>query len=826
MRFFQAFFSRLFILAVLALAPLGAAGAAEVVVEGAGRVSQDTIRSYFTGTNQAAVNRGVSDLSATGMFSKVGAKIVNGQIIVSVVESNRIINRVAFEGNSKLKGDQLTVEVHSKGRSGFDEVVAKGDLDRIKEAYKKYGRNEAKVTYRLVSLPNGRVDLVFTIDEGDKTGVREIKFVGNEHVSNYRLHGLMATSEMNFLSFFKTSDVYQPDQVAQDEEAIRKYYMRNGYADFHITNTDVHYQADPAGYNLTISMEEGPLYRISSVSVDSHLPNISNEALQRFLRVAPGSVYNATAIEKTTEALAREVARLGYAFSSVRPHGDRNNATHEIAVVFSVDDGPKVYVERIDVVGNTRTRDYVIRREFDIGEGDPYNHALVERAERKLNSLGFFKKVHISNRPGTSPDRVVVVVEVEDKPTGSISLSGGYSTTEGALAEVAYTETNFLGRGQYLRLSASYGQYSKGWKASFTEPHFLETNLAAGFDLFHSLNDVSPYTLDQTWTTGGTLRVGIPINDELTIQPSYSLYASQVIIPNTTSNPYNDCFNPIAGVTPNTFTPDQTTVDNNCLTNGEASVALKQAAAQGISWTSMGSYSVIYNNLDDRKNPSSGVYAVFKQDFAGLGGQSKFVRETFDGRYYYPITDDFVGMLRAQGGQINAWGGQPLRIIDNFNVSQTLVRGFAPGGIGPRDLSDPNSIAQNGLGGTTYFGGTAEVQFPLFGLPRELGLRGAVFFDAGTLFNYTGATNFSSLVGLPANSACFAGNSPSNNVSQNYSQSNCVSLDDEKRIRSSIGASLLWASPLGPIRFDYAYALTKGKFDQTQAFSFSGGTQF
>ena len=809
-----------------------------VVVEGASRVEAPTIRSYFSGTDQASVNRAVADLSATGMFSKVSAKIVDGQVVVTVVESAQIINRVAFEGGNKLKSDQLAVEIQSKARTGFDKAKADADIDRIKGAYKKIGLSAAQVSYRLVQLPNGRVDLVFTIKEGDKTGVREIKFVGNHAVSSYRLHGLMETSEMNFMSWFKTTDVYDPDRLAKDQEAIRKYYVRNGYADFRITNTDVAYQNDPAGYVITISMEEGAQYHVSGVTVTSRIPKVDSRSLDQFVMLHAGDVYDATAVEKTVDSLTREMARLGYAFSDVRPHGERNEATHQIAIAFTIDDGPKVYIERIDVVGNTRTRDYVIRREFDIGEGDPYNHALVERGERRLNRLGYFKKVHISTRPGSTPDRVIVTVEVEDQPTGSVSLSGGYSTTAGFLAEVAFTETNFLGRGQYVKLSVEEGQYSRGWGVSFTEPYFLDQRLAAGFDVFHKAQNENQWALYETWTTGVNLRLGIPVTDEFTFQPNYSIYQSQISIPNTSSQPYDDCtgsgtYNNTTGLWSGTGTPTvpyylpgtglvNPTQAQNCLLNGQASVAIKQAAAMGPVLTSLVGYSLIWDSIDDRKNPTSGAYLNFHQDFAGLGGESRFMRETFDGKYYYPFTDDLTGLFRLQGGEIDALGGGPLPLMDNFNLGPTLVRGFAPGGLGPRDISDPTSLAGNGLGGTTYFGGSAEMQFPIFGLPKEIGLKGALFADAGTLFGYQGQTNFSNVLGYTYCPP--AGTNPE--TTSPYTQPSCLHVDDERVIRSSVGAGLIWASPLGPIRIDYAYAVTKGKYDQLQAFNFTGGASF
>ncbi len=608
--------------------------AQQVVVEGA-NIDPSTIKPYFTGTDRASLDRGVDDLKATGLYSSVSAKLVDGKIVVTLGGGTQIINRVAFEGNSKIQKDQLEVEVQSKPHTIYNEATAEADIGRIKEAYKKTGRNAALVTKRLVTLPNGRVDLVFTINEGEKTGVREILFVGNHAYSDYRLHNLMQTSTMNLLSWFKNTDVYDPDRLASDEEAIRRFYMKNGYADFRITNTDVVYKDNPAGYVITITMDEGAQFHVSGVTVDFHIAKVDGPALVRLVYMKPGDVYNASAVDKSVEAITREVARQGYAFSEARPHGQRDEINHTIALSFTVDDGPKVYIERIDIIGNTRTRDFVIRREFDIGEGDPYNHVMIERAERRLNALGYFKKVHISNRPGSSPDRVIVTVEVEDQPTGSISISGGYSTIEGFLAELAYTETNFLGRGQYVRLSVSDGQFTQGWKASFTEPYFLGQRLAAGFDLYHQANFNNLYALYDNWTTGATLRLGVPITDDLTFQPFYSLYELQITIPNTTYQPYNDCVGPNQTWFPGgTVVPIPPTPFINCLTNGEAPVEIKQAASYGNQITSLVGFSVLFNNLDNRKDPTSGYYLNYKQDVAGVGGVSRFLRETLDARYY------------------------------------------------------------------------------------------------------------------------------------------------------------------------------------------------
>jgi outer membrane protein insertion porin family len=369
-----------------------------------------------------------------------------------------------------------------------------------------------------------------------------------------------------------------------------------------------------------------------------------------------------------------------------------------------------------------------------------------------------------------------------------------------------------------VRLSVSDGQYSQGWKASFTEPYFLGQRLAAGFDIYHQVNDNNRYALYQNWTTGGTLRLGVPITDDLTFQPNYSLYESKITIPNSSSQPYDDCVGPNQTWFPGgTFIPVTPTFYYNCLSNGEAPVEIKQAAAQGNLVTSLVGFSILYNNLDNRKDPTSGWFVNFKQDIAGVGGQSDFLRETIDARWYHPITEDFIGLIHVQAGQINGFGSKQLDIINNFVLGPSLVRGFAPAGIGPRDIGNFWDTQANALGGTSYWGASAEVDFPIFGLPKEIGLKGAVFADAGNLIGYSGQTNFANFLGYVY---C-----PGPNTIV-LTQPSCANVWDPNLIRTSIGASLIWASPMGPIRFDFALPITKGKYDQTQVFNFSGGATF
>ncbi len=798
-------------LGVLAVAATAAA-AASITVEGNRRVDSDTIASYFRGTDQAAVNKGVKDLYATGLFSDVRVRHEGGRLVVQVAENN-VINRVVFEGNSKVKNEQLQAEIASRSRGPYSPAMVEADIERIRDVYRRAGRAAAKVSARTVDLPNGRVDVVFKVDEGDKTGVKTIEFIGNQAYSSGKLRDLMQTTEMNFLSFFKTSDVYDPDRIASDLELIRRFYLKNGYADFRVVGSDARFDPELGGYVITISVEEGVQYQVGSVSVENHLPDIDTATLQSLLRLSVGETYNGDMVQKTVDALSKEVSKHGYPFTQVRPRGDRDPAARTVSIVFVLEEGPRVYVERIDVRGNTRTRDYVVRREFEISEGDAYNKVLVDRAERRLNNLGFFKKVRITNEPGSAQDRVVIVVDVEDQPTGSLSVSGGYSTTDGFIGEVSVSETNFMGRGQYVRLAGALGQYSRGVDLSFTEPYFLGSRIAAGFDAYAKVSNVSRYTFYNNFIVGGTFRLGLPITEEITFSPRYSIYESRISIPNNGTRPYNDCTFPINGITPPT-NGTELGFGNSCLSNGEASLALKEA--QGSFLTSLFGYTLSYNTLDNYRTPTAGVFAELRQDFAGVGGDNHFLRTTGDIRVYREIFDQVVGFVRFQGGDLEPLGNNPLRIVDNFNLGPSLVRGFAPNGIGPRDVSAGVNYLNNPLGGTKYFGGTVEVQFPIFGLPRDLGLKGALFADAGTLYDFRGRTDFTN-----------GGPVLPNDVPPLFTQGNTVAVgSDSLFIRSSVGASLIWASPMGPIRFDFAHALTKSPFDRTQFFRFTGGTSF
>uniref|UniRef100_UPI00372D5F98 outer membrane protein assembly factor BamA n=1 Tax=Roseixanthobacter glucoisosaccharinicivorans TaxID=3119923 RepID=UPI00372D5F98 len=780
---------------ILIAGPAAAQSASNIVVEGNRRVDAATIRSYFAvkpgeSLSPAKINEGLAALYATGLFSDVNISQQGGRLVVRVSE-NEVINRVAFEGNKKLKDDALLAEIQSKPRGTLSKAVVQADTQRIIEVYRRAGRTDVKVNPVTIDRGNGRVDLVFEITEGEKVGVKEIKFVGNKAFSDYKLKDVITTTTTNWLSFLKSTDVYDPDRVNADQELLRRWYLKNGYADFRIVSATAELipatSGSPAGYVITFTLDEGAQYRFGKVDVVSNIRDVPAANLRSALRMSEGQVYNAELVEKSVENVTIEVSKSGYAFAQVRPRGDRDFENKRINVLFVVEEGPRVYVERIEVRGNTRTRDWVIRREFDIGEGDAYNRVMVDRAERRLRNLGYFKSVKITNEPGSAPDRIILVVDVEDQPTGEFAVSGGYSTSDGFIAEVSLGERNFLGRGQYVKISGSFGQNAQGAEFSFTEPYFLGYRLSAGIDFYWKETSATSYTSYNTSTLGGGFRFGLPITDEITLALRYNLYQREI---NLDCAVWGDPFLTCAGT---------------------ASWAIIEAVAQGATITSAAGYTLSFNGLDNNINPTSGLYAELKQDFAGLGGDVNFIRTSADVRYYYPLISDWVLLLHGQAGHVNAWGDQDLRIMDNFFMGPNLVRGFAPNGIGPRDMA---SLSQDSLGGTSYWGLSAEVQFPLSFLPKDIGLKAAVFADAGSLFDYQGQTTFA---GAPAPYTCPPG-------AQNATGNICVF--DDNGIRSSVGASLIWQSPFGPLRFDYAWVLSQQAYDKDQAFRFSGGTKF
>jgi outer membrane protein insertion porin family len=740
-----------------------------IVVQGNRRVDAETVRSYFHAApdgrfDAAARDSALKALLATGLFDNVTIEGTNERLIVHLTEAP-VLDRVAFEGNKKIKDKDLAAVVQSKPRGTLQRAVVQADTGRIREAYSHVGRDEVTVVPQVIARGNDRVDLVYAVTEGGKTTVRQINFVGNKAFGKRQLAAVIKTSATNMLSFLIGGDTYDPDRVQEDREQLRLYYRSKGYADASVTAANAEYDPAAHGFTLTFSIDEGALYHFGNIDVVCNVPGINPEKLSGVLVARSGAVFDGNALDKTTGNLTIELAKLGYPFAQALPRTIRDAAARRVDVAFTIEQGPRTYVERIEIHGNTRTRGDVIRREFDFAEGDAYNRSLIDRAERRLKNLNYFKTVKISTKPGSAPDHIVLDVEVEDQPTGDFNIAGGYSTTDGLLAEVKVGDRNFLGTGKALNASLAYGQYARGIDLSASEPYFLGTRVAAGIELYGKQNVASPYQSYGNDIYGATMQLGTPLTEQLGAQWRYSIYNQNV------------------------------TLAAGALT-AAPSLPVQQAALAGPQWVSSIGNTATYNTLDSTKSPTSGIRSQLAQDLAGLGGDVRFLRTTEDVRYYHPINDDVISLVRAQGGYITGWGGRQVPLINSFFGGPTMVRGFAPNGFGPRDLT-PGTTMDN-VGGSSYWATTAELQSAIPGVPQEYGLKATAFVDAGSVFRYNGPTAF-----------------PGSTQSLQLAKSNVV--------RSSVGAGLTWASPFGALTVDYGVPLSKAAYDVVQPLRFSAG---
>jgi outer membrane protein insertion porin family len=738
-------------------------------VQGNRRIEADTVRSYFPATpdgrfDEAARDSALKALLATGLFDKVTINRAGERLVVHLTEAP-VLDRVAFEGNKKIQDKDLTAVIESKPRGTLQRAVVQADVGRIMEAYRHAGRDDVSVVPQIISRGNHRVDLVYVVTEGAKTTVRQINFVGNSVFGKRQLAAVIKTSATNVLSFLTGGDVYDPDRVAEDREQLRLYYRSKGYTDASVLSANAEYDPATHGFTLTFTIDEGPLYHFGDINIVCNVPGLDSEKLRPLLVARPGAVFGGNALDKTTELLTIELAKLGFPFAQAVPRTTRDAAAHRIDVSFVIDQGPRTYVERIEIHGNTRTRGYVIRREFDIAEGDAYNKSLIDRAERRLKNLNYFKAVKITSKPGSVADRVVLDVEVAEQSTGEFNIAGGYSTADGLLVEVKLGDSNFLGTGNALRSSVTYGQYARGVDLSASEPYFLGTRVSAGIELYGKQNDSSPYQSYGSDVYGATMQFGTPLTEQLGVQYRYSIYYQ-----NVTLDPASFAVAP--------------------------SLPIQQAALAGPQWVSSVGDTVTYSTLDNNKNPTDGIKSQLTQDLAGLGGDVKFLRTTEDLRYYHAINDDVASLARAQGGYITGWGGQQVPLINSFFGGPTMVRGFAPNGLGPRDLT-PGTTMDN-VGGSMYWASTLELQSAIPGVPKEYGLKAAAFVDAGSVFSYSGPTTF-----------------PGSTQSLQIANSNIV--------RSSVGVGLVWDSPFGALGINYATPLSKAAYDVVQPFSFTTG---
>ncbi len=748
----------------------------EIQVVGNRRVEPETVRSYLAfqvgdAYDAAKTDKSLRSLFATGLFADVKIdRQGNGVVVISVVE-NPVINQIAFEGATDVEKSTLQGEIQLKPRAVYTRAKVQADVQRILDVYRRQGRYAATVEPKLIELDQNRVNLVFEIREGQATKVKSIQFIGNRVFSDSQLRDIISTTQSGLFDFIKNASYYDPDRMALDRELLRQYYLKNGYADVRVVSANADLDREGSGFFMTFVIEEGEVYSFGDIRIESSLSGINAERFRPDLLTKSGDIYNASNIDKTVEKLTLAVSEQGYAFARVRPKADRDAASRRIGISYVIDEGARVYIERINIIGNTRTRDHVLRREFRLAEGDAYNPLMVDRAKKRLQGLGFFKSVEVKRRPGSAQDRVILDVEVLEQPTGELSFGAGYSTNEGVIGDISLTERNLLGNGQFMRLRLSGSIERLQIDLSFTEPRFLDRNLAAGFDIFHKDVNQTRAGSFRNRTTGASTRLGFPVAENLWMNTYYSLSRNEI---------YD--------------------VDTDYSDGRVASRAIRESA--GVTYTSLVGTSVTYDKRNHPKNPNNGYFLTGGVDFAGVATGVQYIRFMGEGRYYYPITEKVTFVSRVTGGHIMGWGGDDVRMLDMYYKGGETIRGFNKSGLGPRDLS-----TNDALGGATFWAATAEVRFPIPLIPEDLGVRGAFFVDAGSLFGVSKAV--SKLNGQ---------NDPITGIN--------VNVADSSKIRVSAGTSLIWDSPMGPLRADFGWALIKETYDDEQLFRFGASTKF
>jgi outer membrane protein insertion porin family len=668
---------------------------AEIRIEGMQRVEPETVRSYMKVQpgdpfDSDRVDESLKSLFATGLFADVTLRREGNALIVRVVE-NPIINRIALEGNHKLSDETLTQEVQLKPRTVYTRTKVQSDVKRILDLYRRNSRFAATVEPKLIPLEQNRVDLVFEIDEGDTTGIRSINFVGNRQFAATRLREVIQTKESRWYRIFSSDDNYDPDRLTYDRDLLRKFYLSEGYADFRVVSAVAELTPQRDGFFVTFTVEEGERYRFGKIDLTNAIKDVPTEDLRPLITVQEGDWYNADQVDKTINALTDALGNRGYAFIEIQPRVKRNAESKTIDVTFDVKEGPRVFVERIDITGNVRTLDKVIRREFRLVEGDAFNTSKLRRSEQRIKNLGFFKKTDVTTNPGSAPDKTVIGVNVEEQSTGEFSVGVGFSTTDGILGDINIRERNFLGRGQDLRIGTTIAQLTKQVDLSFTEPYFLERNLAAGFDIFAIDQDNQLFAQFNQVTYGGSLRMGYQINEPLRQTLKYTIRQD-------------------------TIKDVQATASN--LIQLQAGTRITSSVGQVL----------LYDRRDNRLDPTSGYFGQLSTDFAGIATGVQYYRAVVNAGYYFPLAPEYVLSFTTESGYVHAWGGDVVRIEDRFFIGGDNLRGFQVGGVGPHD-----SVTTDSLGGNIYYTGSVSLSFPL-GLPQEFGLAGRVFSDFGTLF--------------------------------------------------------------------------------------------
>lgn len=739
----------------------------EIRIEGTQRVEPETVRSYMEIApgdkfDSERLNESLKSLYGTGLFSDVTLRREGDTLVVHVVE-NPVINRVAFEGNHKLSDETLKNEVQLKPRSVYTRQKVQSDVGRILDLYRRNGRFAATVDPKIIKLSQNRVDLVFEINEGDYTGVKGINFVGNHVFDADRLRGVISTKESRWWRILSTSDTYDPDRISYDRDLLRKFYLSQGYADFRVVSAIAELTPERDGFLVTFTVEEGKRYKFGKIDLVNELKAVDPAILRALITTKEGDWYNADAVDTTIHTITNALGNRGYAFVQVQPRAHRNAETHTIDVTYDVKEGPRVYVERIDITGNLRTLDHVIRREMRLVEGDAFSTEKLDRSEQRLKNLNYFKKVSVTNTQGSAPDKTIVHVNVEEQSTGDFTFGVGFSTTDGPLVDAGIHERNLLGKGLDLRIDTLASFRAQQGDISFTNPYFLDRNVAAGFDIFAIQRDNQDFAGFNQFTVGGDLRAGYQIFGPLRQTVKYTLREDRI---------YNVCTQ--SGFNANLCTP-------------LASIYVADQAGNRL--TSAVGQTLLYDRRDNPNAPTAGWFVSEGNDLAGAGGDVRYLRTSVSGGVYHAWAPQWVASITGEGGYIFGIG-QGVRIEDRFFVGGDNLRGFATGGIGPRDL-----VTQDALGGNIYYVGSLTEGFPL-GLPQELGLTGRLWTDFGSLIHTDDV------------------------------QTAADPIQQSNMIRVSAGFGFTWQSPFGPIRIDIGHPILRKKFDKLSIFRFGFGSSF
>jgi len=743
-----------------------------IVVRGTQRVESGTVLTY-TGLREgdnftpADADTALKALNATGLFSDVRTNFDNdtGTLTIRVTE-NPIVNQVVFEGNSKVSDKDLTKEVQIKPRAVFTRAKVQADVQRIIELYRRNGKFAARVDPQIIQRPQNRVDLIFSITDGPTTGVSKINFIGNKIYDSDTLKGQIATEESRWWKFLASNDNYDPDRLQFDRESLRRYYINRGYADFKVLSAVAQLTPDRTSFYLNFTVDEGVRYRFGKITITSKIRELPAEQLRPMVDAKTGDIYSQDAVQKAIDALTNAAGTKGYAFAEVHPRIHRDPKTRRIDLGFEIVQGPRVYIEKINISGNTRTLDQVIRRQFRLQEGDAFNRVLIDRSRTRIRGLGFFKTVDVKNVPGSQPDRTNLTVDVEEQSTASLQVGLGYSSTTSLLGEVSYTDSNWFGRGQNLRVSLQASYITKQALFSFTEPWFLGRELAAGFDIYETQVNFDQATY-QSDTTAAVLRLGFPISEFSSVSLSYTYQIANV-------RPY-------------------------------AGAPLDVQLAAGSTNGSIFGFSYAYADLDDIRKPTKGATFSISQQFAGLNGNLKFLNSQATFGTYMPFLDGgIVGSFSGKFGYITGYNGSSVPFFERYFDGGDSFRGFSLAGIGPRDIVAPSNTGA--LGGTVRAIGTVQARFPSL-LPESYGVGLSLFSDFGTMGRLDTQSGTRVCTGA-----------------QYSGIGTCVK--DNLAFRGSAGVSVTWKSPFGPVQIDLGLPYAKTNYDRPQIIHFSTATGY